>query len=136
MTGRGVRMAGSGLHVPPSTTNGGSEDAAVKTSYSTRLTIRYQLEQDPRHGAAGELVRMPDRRAGAPDQRAVAGDRLLVCGIARRDHLAHESFVGRLHHPAERLRPPVSEHMRLGGVHGDLKVKGHRCRVLSLGTGL
>src|SRR5216683_6934030 len=70
-----------------------------------RLRLRDQLEQDPRPGAAGELVRMPDRRAGAPDQRAVAGDRLLVCGVARRDHLADESFVGRLH-----TQPSVSAH--------------------------
>src|SRR5215469_15642913 len=70
-------------------------------------------------------VRMPDRRAGLPDQMSVVGRRLFLGGVALADHPPDELGVGLLDLPAERLCPPVSELMRARAIDRDLELIGH-----------
>ena len=89
-----------------------------------RLGLRDQLEQHP--WRALRAIGVADGRPFLPDERPVMQLRVAVGGVPGADHLPDERLVLWLHLPAERLRPPVRQHVRVRAVHRHLELVRHR----------
>jgi hypothetical protein len=89
-----------------------------------RLRLGHALEQDS--GSGAEPIGMGDRRRVLPDEPATVRRRVGLSGEAFADHPTDELLILRLDRPAERVGPPVGEHVRLSTVHHDLERVRHR----------